>query len=125
MSYFDIKNKLQECFDSKDSSLIFKLLDELISNPEPVEIKEFSEVLLDLIFSLSDFYEKLDKNRSGAIFEWVKQRWSEDDAAYLDILLSILANLNTSGVDTFINQRIAETKSYEARNLLIDFASET
>ena len=86
--------------------------------------KDIAGALLEMIFRLSDTYSKLDNQISERIFSWVKEHWSATSIDYVDILCSILANLERQKALDFIKEKEVSEKNIEVKNILVETIEE-
>ena len=86
--------------------------------------KEVAEALLEMIFRLSDTYSKLDEQTGARILVWVQEHGSSESIEFLDILCSILANLEKKAVVAFVKEKVKLESHPEPRKLLKELSEE-
>ncbi|MDE1463156.1 hypothetical protein [Spartinivicinus poritis] len=123
-------DEIKSCFENSPTILngdeINIFIDNLLSITDKEELSstKYAELLLDLIFCLSDNYQQLDSKKSEKVFNWVVESWSDVEIAYFDILLSILANLSYPNTKDFIKEKIEKTNNSIAKDMLVDLLNE-
>ena len=83
-----------------------------------------AQVIIDIFGDQVALYESLDGDDKSQILGWVVKNWHESDIEYVDLLVTITANIEPNSAREFLSEKLSKTSDVEVKGILEDGLSE-
>ena len=84
----------------------------------------YLECLSELIEKLAENHDRVSPEQSKKVVKWASCNWFVDDLEYLDLLLTVLVNIDPEYSKPFLEEKALSTANFSSKKLILETLSE-
>ena len=126
MNIEEIISEIEDLDTFPPSAIVINFVDKVLNcevNSEG-DNRLILQCLSELVEKLSENYDRVTANQSKEIVDWANLNWFANDLEYLDLILTVLVNVDSRFSKPFLEEKAFCTDNSSSRELIVEALSE-